>query len=299
MSTGLPRLRLCENMRTIVYAPFYYALETGAFRAQGLEIELVTAPSTPLTAAMLLDGRVDVSWGGPMRVLLNHEADPACPLVSFTQVVARDPFILLGRTPRPDFRFTDLEGLRVAVATDVPTPWFTFQDDLGRAGIDPARLIRTPDRPMSDNVAAFLAGEADVVQVFEPYADDLVQAGRGHIWHRFSTRGDIGYTTFYTTRRYLDAERPACAALTAGMGTAQAQFYAADAAAVATAIASYFPDYAHDRLARVIDGYRGASLWARTPSLPIAAFLRLKAAMISAGAVSRDIAYEHVVWTGT
>ena len=48
-----------------------------------------------------------------------------------------------------------------------------------------------------------------VVQVFEPYADRLVSEGRGHVWHRFSERGDIAYTTFYATRRFTRARREA------------------------------------------------------------------------------------------
>lgn len=40
---------------------------------------------------------MDVPWGGPTRVMMHHDADPRCPLVCFAQVVARDPFLLVGR----------------------------------------------------------------------------------------------------------------------------------------------------------------------------------------------------------
>src|SRR3546814_10293810 len=86
-----------------------------------------------------------------MRVMLHHDADHDCPLVCFGQVVSGEPFVLVGRTPKPDFRFADLAhsadrpGPRIGVAVDVPTPWMTMQDDLRRAGIDPASLNRAPD----------------------------------------------------------------------------------------------------------------------------------------------------------
>jgi NitT/TauT family transport system substrate-binding protein len=54
-----------------------------------------------------------------MRVMMHHDADPACPLVCFAQVVARDPFLLVGRTRKSAFRWRDLVGLRVAPAGDV------------------------------------------------------------------------------------------------------------------------------------------------------------------------------------
>ncbi len=195
------RVTLCENMRAVPYVPFYLALAGGYWESEGLDIRHVVSPSTARTATSLLDGSVDVSWGGPMRVMMHHDADPRCPLVCFGQVVARDPFLLVGRTRKPNFRWRDLAGLRVAPAGDVPTPWMTFQDDLQRAGLDPAAIAGKRVRPMARNLEAFRRGAVDVVQVFEPYADRLVSEGRGHVWHRFSERGDCAYTTFYATRR--------------------------------------------------------------------------------------------------
>src|SRR5580658_1371802 len=179
------RVRLCENMRALGYAPFYFALAEEHFAHAGVEVDLITSPSASQTGTMLLEGAADVSWGGPMRVMQHHQADAACPLVCFAQIVARDPFVLVGREPNPRFRFQDLLDLRVAVATEVPTPWLMFQDDLARAGVDPTALRRVDDRPMDASAAALLSGEVDVVQVFEPYVDQLTRAGC-HVWHRFS-----------------------------------------------------------------------------------------------------------------
>ncbi|MGH8696979.1 MAG: ABC transporter substrate-binding protein, partial [Burkholderiales bacterium] len=97
------RLTLCENMRAVPYVPFYLALAGDYWRSEGLDIRHVLSPRTSRTATALLDGSVDVSWGGPMRVMMHHDADPGCPLVCFAQVVARDPFLLVGRSRKPAF----------------------------------------------------------------------------------------------------------------------------------------------------------------------------------------------------
>jgi NitT/TauT family transport system substrate-binding protein len=227
--------------------------------------------------------------------MLHHDADPDCPLVCFAQVVARDPFILVGRERKRRFRFSDLIGRRVAVATEVPTPWLTFQDDLARAGIDPASLDRAADRPMTENLAALEAGEVDVIQVFEPYADRAVRSGVGHLWHRFATRGDIAYTSFYTTRRFAEEEREVCRALVRGIAHTQQALHRDAPAAIAKSIAGFFPETQVAELARVIAGYRASGLWAETPALPAAAFGRLKAALLSGGLIERDVPYEQVV----
>ena len=289
------RLTLCENMRAVPYVPFYLALAGDFWRSEGLDIRHVVSPSTVHTATQLLDGSVDVSWGGPMRVMMHHDADPRCSLVCFAQVVGRDPFLLVGRGRKSAFRWRDLAGLRVAPAGDVPTPWMTFQDDLQRAGLDPAAIAGRRVRPMARNVKAFLHGTVDVIQVFEPHADRLVREGHGHVWHRFSERGDIAYTTFYATRRFTHAKRDACRRLVRGMARAQAALFAAKPETIADTVAPFLPELSRVALARIISAYRACGVWARRPDFPPAPYLRLKAALVSGGLIDSDPAYERVV----
>ena len=289
------RFTLCENMRAVPYVPFYVALAGGYWESEGLDIRHVVSPSTSRTASALLDGSVDVSWGGPMRVMMHHDADPGCPLVCFGQVVARDPFLLVGRTRKAVFRWHDLVGLRVAPAGDVPTPWLTFQDDLQRAGLDPAAIAGKRVRPMARNLEAYRRGAVDVVQLFEPYADALVSEGRGYVLHRFTERGDIAYTTFYAPRRFTRVRREACRRLVRGIARAQAALFAATPAAIAEAVGSFLPKLSRAALARIIAAYRASGLWAKTPELPPAPYLRLKAALVSGGLIRGDPPYERLV----
>jgi NitT/TauT family transport system substrate-binding protein len=282
-------------MRAVPYVPFYLALAGGYWQSEGLDINHVVSPSTARTAEGLLDGSVEVSWGGPMRVMMHHDADPKCPLVCFGQVVARDPFILVGRTRKSAFRWQDLVGLRVAPAGDVPTPWMTFQDDLQRAGLDPAAIAGRRVRPMKQNLAAYRRGTVDVVQVFEPYADALVSEGEGHVWHRFTDRGDIAYTTFYAPRRFTQAKREACRRLIRGIARAQSALFTSTPAAIAEAVATFLPKLSRAALVRIIGAYRASGLWAKTPELPPSAYLRLKAALVSGGLIRHDPPYERLV----
>jgi NitT/TauT family transport system substrate-binding protein len=148
---------------------------------------------------------------------------------------------------------------------------------------------------MARNLEAYRRGAVDVVQVFEPYADQLVREGRGHIWHRFSERGDCAYTTFYATRRLTRARREACRRLVRGIARAQAALFAATPAALADAVGSFLPKVPRDALARIIGAYRASGLWARTPALPPAPILRLKAALVSGGLIRTDPPYERIV----
>jgi NitT/TauT family transport system substrate-binding protein len=293
---------LYENLRTVAYTPFYLAIERGDWKREGIDVEVRLSPVPTETAEGLLAGRADVSWGGPMRVMMHHDRDPDCPLVCFGQVVARDPFILIGARPIRRFRFRDLAKKRIAVACEVPTPWLCFQDDLRRAGIDPSTINRVPDAPMAENLKRLAAGEVDVVQAFEPYAAQAEIEGIGQIWHRFAERGDLGYTSFYTTRCFLADRRETCEALVRGIHRAVTALYAEPVKAVADAVAGFFPELPREVLIRAIAGYRNSGLWARNPALPVTAVVALKAALLSGGLIQRDIPYDRIVddtvWEG-
>src|SRR5262249_17499622 len=152
-------------------------------------------------------GEVDVMWGGPLRVMMVHDQEPGADLVCFCDVVARDPFFIIGNKPRPQFKFADLAALRFASVSEVPTPWICLADDIRRAGVDPARLARIADRTMEQNEADLAAGRLDAIQVFQPHAERLIASGTGHVWYAAANRGLTAYTTLVTRRSVLDGRR--------------------------------------------------------------------------------------------
>ena len=169
---------------------FNYATQAlGAYRAEGLEVDMITAGSAEQTLKILAAGGAQVSWGGPMRIMLARDKDASSDTVAFCEVVGRDPFFLIGRTPNPQFRVQELVGRTVATVSEVPTPWICLQRDLTLAGVDPASITRIPDRSMGENAAALRTGEVDVIQVFHPVARTLVNDGAGHVWSRAADRG--------------------------------------------------------------------------------------------------------------
>ncbi|MGH7152727.1 MAG: ABC transporter substrate-binding protein, partial [Acetobacteraceae bacterium] len=133
-------ITLQESLRGLFYAPFYVALARGAYAAEGVEVDFESSPTPGQAAHGLLDGSVDVCWGGPMRVMETYQQVPGCDLVCFAEVVTRDPFFLVGRRQAADFRLTDLAGKRFATVSEVPTPWMCLQEDLRRAGVAPGSL---------------------------------------------------------------------------------------------------------------------------------------------------------------
>lgn len=288
---------LSENFRALFYAPFYAAEATGAFRDAGVEVRLEPSPDPVAANRALIAGDVDVMWGGPLRVILAHHADPASSLVCFCDVVARDPFFIIGKKPRPDFRPADLAALKLATVSEVPTPWVCLQDDLRRAGVDPARLDRVTDRTMAENEAALGDGTLDAVQLFQPYAERLVRSGKGHVWQAAADRGPTAYTTLVTRREVLHDRRHELQRMTAALHRTLGWFATAPAQDIAHLLADYFADVPAALFAQCIDRYRSLRLWASAPEVRREGYDRLHAAMTSAGLLQHRVPFAACVDT--
>ncbi len=280
-------ITLQEPFRAVFYAPFYAALARGAYAAEGVAVTLLDGAAPAAAKDVVLSGAADLAWGGPMRILLEHDADPACPLRNFGAVVMRDPFFLVGRAPRNGFRLTDLAGLRLGTVAEVPTPWWTLQHDIRAAGLDPDGLRRVTDRSMARNAEAVADGTLDVAQLFEPYVTLLEERGAGHVWHAAAARGPSAYTTFYTTTERLLARRAEFKAMLRGLAATLAWVAASPPEALAETVLPYFPEMPPDRLAKCLARCKAAGLWTTDPFYPEVAFTQLETAMLSAGAILR------------
>ena len=284
------RLRLFENYRFVLYAPFYAAHALGAYDAEGLAVELLPSPGPGKAEAALAAGEVDVIWMGPIRVMKQHDDNPSSPLVEFAEVVCRDPFSLVGRYPNPGFRLTELAGLRFASTSEVPTPWLCLEKDLRDAGVDPGRLDRVIGRGMAENVAALGDGSLDVAQLFEPFVEQAVAAG-AQVWQPASARGRTSYTVFVADRARLAADAEPFRRMTRAIYRTQRWLAANPPESLAEAIGGYFPDLERGELARSLARYRGQGVWAENPVLSEDGFNRLRRALIGSGFINREVPF--------
>lgn len=288
------RLKLYENYRFVLYAPFYAAHAIGAYETEGLAVELVESPGPGRAEAALAAGEVDVLWMGPIRVMKHHDDHPGSPLVAFAEVVCRDPFSLVGARPNPDFRLAELAGLRFASVSEVPTPWLCLEGDLRDAGIDPARLDRIIGRSMAENVAALADRSLDVAQLFEPFVEAAVAAG-GHVWYRASDRGRTSYTVFVADRARLERDPEPFHRMARAICRTQRRVAAETPEALADLIASYFPALDRGVLTRALARYKAQGVWGSDPILPEAGFDRLRRALLGSGFLKHAVPFAECV----
>jgi len=289
------RIKLAENFRAVFYAPFYATQARGFFAQQGVDVELVASANPGDAVAGVLDGSIDVTWGGPMRVMKAREQDSGSPLVSFCEVVARDPFFLVGNASLAPFDLAALPRLRFAAVSEVPTPWMCLQHDLRGRGVDPSRMDRGVPRPMAENLEALRRGDLDVVQVFEPYVSIALAEGIGDILYAASTRGPTVYTTLIATRDRLARNREGFTALVRAFADMERWLADCEPAALAAAVAPFYPGLSAAPLTRSLARYREAGIWARTPGMSREGFARLADSLVSGGFIASPPRYEDCV----
>lgn len=290
------KIRLAENFRAVFYAPFYATLALGFTAREGVEVTLVQSATPGAGTVSLTDGSIDVTWGGPMRVMKARDETGGPPLVCFCEVVRRDPFYLVARPGAASFALADLTRLRLGSVSEVPTPWLCLQHDLREIGIDPASVTRITDRSMAENLAALGRGEIDIAQVFEPFASVAERQGLGKIVHAASARGETSYTTLLATRDGMMRKREALAALVRAVGHMQGWLAEHAADDLADAVASYFTHVERADLVAALQRYMAAKLWSvdDTAVSPVG-FARLAASLASGGFIARQPAYADCV----
>jgi NitT/TauT family transport system substrate-binding protein len=288
------RITLIENFRAVFYTPFYASFALNAYEAEGLDVQRVMSTKPAETMQLLLSGKGDVAWGGPIRLIAANNDSPDFGLVIFCDVIKRDPFFLVGREPNDGFQLRALMDKRLATVSEVPTPWLCLQHDLRLAGLDPSAIERVTEATMPENVAALAAGDVDVIQVFQPYVEQAL-AANGHIWYAAAKRGDTAYTALYTTHDFQARHPEHLLRMTRAMYRTQHWIATHEPAELAALVADFFPDVSLDHLTQALARYRTLELWNPTTVMPQAGFDWLCDACLSSGYIQRRAAYDHCV----
>lgn len=294
------KLRLEENFRAVFYTPFYLLKALGTAQRQGLDIEWIEADEPGGAIGRLKRGEVDVTWGGPMRVLKDQDThawgDES--LVGFCEAVGRDPFCLLGRRALAGMPLAGLAELTLSVTSEVPTPWLCLQADLQDAGVDVGACVASgrvrQGLSFQQQLAALEAGEVDVVQVFEPHVAQLLEAGPYEVLYEASARGPTIYTTFIATRAGLGRHAEAFAALTRAMADVQ-RWMAEHPDAIAERVAAFFPDVPPSLLEAAARRYVQAGVWSRGTQIHPQGFARLADSLHRGGFIASPGNYSRCV----
>ena len=288
------KLTIAENFRGLFYVPYYALRELSLAQEHGLDIEWLPPGSPGGAIHDVKSGKIDLTWGGPMRVMIDHDtsADDERRLLSLSEAVGRDPFCLLSN--QPNLSLTDLPNLRLSIVKEVPTPWLCLQADLADRGLSIPKQLAT-NWSMQEQLDALARNEVDVIQAFEPFVSQTLRGG-GHLLYEASERGPTVYTGFITSRATLKARQRELAALDAALAKTLHWMHDAGPDETARLVSGYFPELSHTQLTSAARRYLAGSVWSHSTRINRAGFERLSESFFRGGAIRAPANYESCVF---
>ena len=174
-------------------APFYAALDQGYFKAEGIDIEIVSAPSSNPLLNQVAAGQLDIAFSNIVTVsqAIENGLDFKVVLPGTLMKAGNDvtPCIVLKDSPIRTAK--DMEGKRAGVSALNNILWLYTRAWLEQGGADltKVRLIEVPWAQMLD---ALTSGQAEAVCPTEPFFTQAMESGKarvlGFVFHEVTDR---------------------------------------------------------------------------------------------------------------
>lgn len=298
-SKDISEIKLAEVTRSVFYTPQYVALENGYFEEEGLDVELQTTWGGDKTMTALLSDNADIALVGSETSIYVYGQDASDLVINFAQLTQTDGTFLVSKTEKPDFSWEDTKGSIFLGQRKGGMPQMVGEYVLKQHDIDPHQDLELLQNIDFANIpSAFVSGDAEYVQLFEPTASTFEKEGKGHVIASFGEEsGLIPYTVFMTKDSFIKENEDVVKSFTKAIYKAQQWVEETDAKEIAKVVQPYFEDTELDMLTSSIDRYKQQGSFASSPLLTEEAWENLQNIMEEAGELPKHAPYEELVNT--
>lgn len=298
-SKDISEIKLAEVTRSVFYTPQYVALENGYFEEEGLDVELQTTWGGDKTMTALLSDNADIALVGSETSIYVYGQDASDLVINFAQLTQTDGTFLVSKTEKPDFSWEDTKGSIFLGQRKGGMPQMVGEYVLKQHDIDPHQDLELLQNIDFANIpSAFVSGDAEYVQLFEPTASTFEKEGKGHVIASFGEEsGLIPYTVFMTKESFIKENEDVVKSFTKAIYKAQQWVEETDARKIAKVVQPYFEDTELDMLTSSIDRYKQQGSFASSPLLTEEAWENLQNIMEEAGELPKHAPYEELVNT--
>jgi ABC-type nitrate/sulfonate/bicarbonate transport system substrate-binding protein len=180
-SAALTRVTVGQTFIAAALLPFWMALDGGAFRAQGLEVEAVLLRGSVEGIAALVGGDADVLIGAPSPPFIGAAKETGLFLVGTTN--NRLQYQIVGNVPT----LPELRGKVVGVSRIGDNPQYLTTQALARVGLRGEDVRFLSVGPIPQRLAALLSGQIDATPVIVPSNLQAMKAG----YYQLADLGDM------------------------------------------------------------------------------------------------------------
>jgi len=290
-------IRVAEVAHSIFYAPFYVAIENGYFADVNIEIDLILTPGANNVTAAVLSGDVQIGFCGPEASIYLFNEGVRDQVITFAGLTKRDGQFIVSRRPIENFQMSDLEGRTVIAGRAGGMPIINFITAINNTGVRNVIIDDTVD--FANLASAFLAGNGDFVNLFEPAATRLENEGLGFVVGSIGMyAGEVPYTAFNARRSFIEANPDLINDFRTAINRGLDFVHNNDAEAIAKAIQPQFIDTSLADLIIIVQRHIDADSWLRTTYISEASFNNLEDMMMEAGLLNARVPFQELVDNG-
>ncbi len=290
------KITLGEVTHSPFYAPMYVAIENGYFDDEGITIDLSLISGANNVAAAVLSGDIDVGFCGPEATIYVYNGGEKDYIRSFAGLTKRDGQFLVSRKEIKDFSWDMLKGKEVLAGRVGGMPVLNFLNALENEGIDEKDVNVNTSIDFASLTGAFIGGEGDFVNLFEPNATKLVNMGYGHVVSSIGkSSGEMPYTAFNAKKSYIEENEDLLKRFVKAINRGLEFCMEHDAKKISNVIIEQFPDTSINDLEVIVDRYKGADSWLESTEISEKMFTNLEDVMISSKQIDEYVNFEDLV----
>ncbi len=287
----LTKVRLCETVHSIFYAPMYVAINEGFFKEEGIEIELTTAQGSDKAMTAILSNAADITLAGPEPTVYVYKQGRDDYAVNFAACTKRDGSFLVGRKAEPDFKWENLKGKTIIGGRPGGMPEMILEYVLKKHGLQPGKDVKIiTNLQFTATAGAFKSGTGDYVALFEPTASMLEKENAGRVVASIGqASGEVPYTCFYAKKSYIEKNPDLVQRFTNAIYKAQIWVSKHSPDEIAASIQSFFPDADMDMMTRVVTRYKNQDTWKTNPILEYKDFAHMEEILQQYGVLDKPV----------
>lgn len=293
---SMTKIHLGEVTHSAFYSPLYVAIEKEYFKDRGIDIELSMISGANNVTAAVLSGDVEVGFCGPEATIYVYNGGEKDYVKTFAGLTKRDGQFIVSRKEIKNFSWNDLIGKKVLAGRTAGMPELNFENALKKAKIEKTEVDIDTSIDFASLTSAFIGGEGDFVNLFEPNATKLVNMGYGYVVASIGEKsGEMPYTAFNAKKSFIENNRELLVKFTEAIAEGLDFVHKNDAKTIAEAIIGQFPDTSKDDLIAIVDRYKEADSWLETPEIDEGLFENLEDIMIDAGELKKYVPFDDLV----
>jgi len=292
----LTKIKVAEVTHSMFYAPLYAAIENGYFKDNDLDIEIILTPGADKVSAAVLSNDVQIGLAGPESTIYVYNAKESDYLITFSGLTKRDGQFILSRNKIDNFSTSDLINKHILVGRIGGMPSLSFENALKNTNIVPSLINIDYSVDYASLSGAFIGGNGDFVNLFEPLATKLEKEGYGYVVASVGDlAGPVPYTAFYSRKSFLENNQDLIKKFTDAIAKGLKFVEENDAKTIAQTIINQFPDSSLEDVTTIVDRYKKCDSWLSNPYISEESFNNLQDIMISANQIDEYVDYNKLI----